>query len=264
MMVPCHGLIALAGLAVGLVVGLTGVGGGSLMTPVLVLLFGVAPHLAVGTDLLNASISKVFGTALHAGKRTVDWPVVGRLALGSLPAALLTLAWMNLTHAAGIRDRFIFAAIGWTLLLTAAGMLLRARLPDAGPRLGPRLQAWLQPLQAPLTVLAGAVLGVLVTLTSIGAGALGTVALVYLYPLRMDSRRLVGTSLAFGIPLALLAGLGHLRIGNVDFDLLLNLLAGSVPGMLLGTRLGSRMPQRWLRGVIAVVLGLVAVRMLVH
>ena len=127
MMPPFHGSITVAGLLVGLVVGLTGVGGGALMTPVLVLLFGVAPHLAVGTDLLNASISKGFGTAMHAGERTVDWQVVRRLALGSLPAAALTLAWMSLTRSARLQDGFVMAAVGWALLLTAAGLLIVAR-----------------------------------------------------------------------------------------------------------------------------------------
>jgi uncharacterized membrane protein YfcA len=262
MMPPFHGSITVAGLLVGLVVGLTGVGGGALMTPVLVLLFGVAPHLAVGTDLLNASISKGFGTAMHAGERTVDWQVVRRLALGSLPAAALTLAWMSLTRSARLQDGFVMAAVGWALLLTAAGLLLKGRLVGLGRSCSLDRREQFLRLQLPLTVAAGALLGVLVTLTSIGAGALGTVALVYLYPQRLGARRLVGTDLAHAIPLALVAGLGHLRIGNVDYGLLVNLLTGSVPGVLIGSWISSRAPQDFLRVTIAVVLGLVAVKLL--
>jgi len=259
-----HPLTALAGLLVGLVVGLTGVGGGALMTPVLVLLFGVAPHMAVGTDLLNASITKMFGTAVHARRHTVDWQVVRRLALGSLPGALLTLVWMGTTRSVPLKDSFITAAVGWALLITAAGMLLRARFQGVGRQLRLGQPQRFKRAQLALTVLAGVTLGVLVTLTSIGAGALSTVALVYLYPLRMDSNKLVGTDLAHAIPLALLAGLGHLRIGNVDYGLLVNLLLGSVPGVLLGSVISSRAPQAFLRVAIALVLGAVAIRMLVH
>ena len=257
-----HGLTVLAGLLVGLVVGLTGVGGGALMTPILVLLFGVAPHLAVGTDLLNAAIMKVFGTAIHARSRSVDWQVLRRLALGSLPAALLTLVWMSSARAASIKDGFIIKAVAWALLVTAAVMLLRLRPERAGRRFQLEQAAPCPRLQILLTVLAGGLLGVLVTLTSIGAGALGTVMLVYLYPRRLDSRKLIGTDLAHAIPLALLAGLGHLRVGNVDFVLLAYLLLGSVPGVVVGSLISSRAPHVFLRIVIAVVLGLVALKML--
>jgi len=258
-----EGMTMLAGLLVGTVVGLTGVGGGALMTPILVLLFGVAPHMAVGTDLLNSSIMKMFGTAVHIRSQSVDWQVVRHLALGSLPAAGLTLGWMSLTGSAGIKDGFLLHAVAWALLITAAGILMRTRLQRMGRGCSLNQEECFKRLQLPFTVLAGAVLGVLVTLTSIGAGALGTVMLVYLYPLRMDSRKLVGTDLAHAIPLALVAGLGHLRIGNVDFGLLINLLLGSVPGALLGSMISSRASHPFLRIVIAGTLSLVAVKMLV-
>ena len=257
-----HGATALAGLLVGVVVGLTGVGGGALMTPVLVLFFGVAPQIAVGTDLLNASITKMFGTGVHFRSHTVDWQVVRRLALGSLPAALLTLAWMNVTGAPRIRDGVIVHAVGYALLVTAAGLLLRMRLQGAGRRFRLGSPERFKRFQPVFTVLAGALLGVLVTLTSIGAGALGSVMLVYLYPLRMEPRKLVGTDLAHAVPLALLAGLGHLRIGHVDYVLLANLLAGSIPGVLAGALVSSRAPQTPLRIALAVVLVLVAWKML--
>lgn len=259
-----QGATALAGLLVGTVVGLTGVGGGALMTPILVLLFGVAPQMAVGTDLLNASITKVFGTAVHFRRQTVDWQVVRRLALGSLPAALLTMAWMSVTRSVRIKDGFIIDAVGWALLLSAAGMVLKLRLHQVGRRFRLDQPERFKHLQPVLTVLAGALLGAVVALTSIGAGALGTVMLVYLYPLRMEPRKLVGTDLAHAMPLALIAGLGHLGLGHVDYGLLANLLLGSVPGVLAGSRVSSRAPQAFLRVAISVVLACVGVRMLVR
>lgn len=259
-----EGLTVLAGFMVGVVVGLTGVGGGALMTPILVVLFGVAPHMAVGTDLLNAAIMKMFGTFVHSRNQSVDWQVVRRLALGSLPAALLTLVWMNLAGATPIKDGFVMKALAWALIITAVGMLLRVRLQNAGRRFRLGKPDRFKRLQLVLTVLAGTVLGVLVSLTSVGAGALGSVMLVYIYPLRMEPRKLVGTDLAHAIPLALVAGLGHLAIGNVDYGLLGNLLLGSVPGVLLGTAISSRAPQAFLRLAIALVLSLVGLKMLVR
>lgn len=256
------GMTALAGLLVGVIVGVTGVGGGALMTPILVLLFGVAPQTAVGTDLLYASITKVFGTAVHHNHGTVDWQVVKRLAWGSLPAAALTLAWMSYSGAHRVKDGFIIDAVGVMLLITAAGILFKNRMQGLGRHLRLGHSDGFRSLQAPLTVAGGVLLGVLVTLTSIGAGAVGTVMLVYLYPLRLNSSKLVGTDLAHAIPLALIAGLGHLTLGNVDYRLLLNLLLGSVPGVLLGAMVSTRAPLALIRYAIAVVLAAVAVKML--
>lgn len=256
------GLTALAGLIVGLMVGVTGVGGGSLMTPILVLIFGVAPQTAVGTDLLYASITKVFGTAVHHQANTVDWPVVKRLAWGSLPAAALTLLWMSLSSTARVKDGLIINMVAVMLIVTALGIFFK----DAMHRLGRKLRLGhaegFKHVQPVLTVLCGVLLGVLVTLTSIGAGALGTVMLVYLYPLRLNPAKLVGTDLAHAIPLALIAGLGHLSLGNVDYGLLVNLLAGSIPGVLLGSLISTRAPLAFIRYAIAVVLGAVALKML--
>lgn len=253
---------AVAGVIVGLIVGVTGVGGGALMTPILVLLFGVAPHTAVGTDLLYASITKLFGVAVHHRHDTVDWQVVGRLAAGSLPAAALTLAWMNLSGAEQMRGGIVLTALAIALLVTAAGMMLKSRLHRIGRAFRTDYPERFKHLQPLLTVGAGAVLGVLVTLTSIGAGALGTVMLVYLYPYRMDGNKLVGTDLAHAIPLAFLAGLGHLSMGNVDGTLLANLLCGSIPGVLAGSFVSARAPVTVLRYAIALVLAAVAIRML--
>ena len=256
------GLTALAGVMVGLIVGVTGVGGGSLMTPLLVLMFGVAPHTAVGTDLLYAAITKLFGVGVHHRHDTVDWQVVRRLAFGSLPGAAATLAWMHFSHVGQMKSGLIVSAVAVALLITALGMVFKDTLHRAGRNFRLVDASRFKHLQPLLTTLAGLVLGVLVTLTSIGAGALGTVMLVYLYPLRMTPQRLVGTDLAHAIPLALIAGLGHLSLGNVDFPLLGNLLVGSIPGVLVGSFISTRAPLGFLRYAIAVVLGAVAVKLL--
>jgi len=256
------GLTALAGLFVGTVVGITGVGGGALMTPILVLLFGVAPQTAVGTDLLYASITKVFGTAVHHNHGSIDWQIVRRLAYGSLPAAALTLGWMSLHETNRVKSGFIIDAVGVALMITALGMLLKDWLHGMGRKLRVTDTDKFKHVQPVLTVMAGILLGVLVTLTSIGAGALGTVMLVYLYPLRLNASKLVGTDLAHAIPLALIAGMGHLSLGNVDYRLLVNLLIGSVPGVLLGALISTRAPLTFIRYAIAIVLGAVSIKML--
>jgi uncharacterized membrane protein YfcA len=252
---------AVAGLLVGAIVGVTGVGGGALMTPILVLIFGVAPQTAVGTDLLYASLTKMFGVVVHHRHDTVDWQVVRRLAWGSLPAALLTLLWMRSAEAQQVRSGLIINAVAVALGITALGMVLRDWLHRVGRHLRIADASRFKYLQPGLTTAAGAVLGVLVTLTSIGAGALGTVMLVYLYPLRMNASRLVGTDLAHAIPLAMLTGLGHLALGHVDFALLFNLLVGSIPGVLVGSLVSTRAPLHFIRYAIAAVLAAVAFRM---
>jgi uncharacterized protein len=253
---------SLSGLFVGLVVGTTGVGGGALMTPLLILLFGVAPHTAVGTDLLFASATKLCGTAVHQHHGTVDWQIVRRLGLGSLPAAALTLWWMQHGGGARVSGGLIVNGVAVALALTALGMLFQAPLHALGRRMRLADPRHFQAAQPVATVIAGVLLGVLVTLTSIGAGAVGSVLLMYLYPLRLTPRTLVGTDLAHAIPLALIAGLGHLALGHVDYTLLANLLIGSVPGVLLGSLISTRAPVKLVRTAIAVTLGLVAAKML--
>lgn len=254
---------AVAGLIVGFIVGVTGVGGGALMTPILVLLFGVAPQTAVGTDLIYAAITKVFGTFVHQRHGTVDWQIVRRLALGSLPAAAATLLWMGQSSINRVKDGFIIDAVAVALIITALGMLLKDRLKGIGHGSFPSGLGKAMALQPGLTVMAGLMLGVLVTLTSIGSGALGTVMLVYLYPVRLNAGRLVGTDLAHAIPLSLIAGLGHLSLGNVDHRLLLNLLMGSIPGVIAGALISSRAPVTYIRYCIALVLGAVALKILI-
>jgi hypothetical protein len=256
-------LYSVAGAGVGFTVGVTGIGGGALMTPILVMLFGVAPGLAVGTDLLFASVTKFFGAAMHGRHGTIDWLVVRRLALGSLPAAGLTAAFLAIYGRQKIGEGAILHALGAALLLTAVGLMLKGRLHGIGRRLRTDMPVRFKALQPALTVAAGVILGVLVTMTSVGAGALGTVMMVYLYPYRLTPAKIVGTDLAHARPLALVAGLGHLLIGNVDFALLGWLLLGSIPGILAGSLVSTRAPAMWIERAIAVALAIVGVRLVV-
>jgi hypothetical protein len=247
-------MLVVAGAATGFVVGLTGVGGGALMTPLLLLLFGVAPLTAVGTDLWFAAITKMFATQVHHNHGLIDWQVVRRLWLGSLSASVLTLVWMRLNPVDQTAVSLLKMAIAAAVLLTAVGILFQKPLQAFGRKLrttdAEHFKAW----QPRLTVLAGAVLGVLVTLTSVGAGALGAVFLAYLYPLRLTPPRLIATDIVHAIPLALFAGTGHLLMGNVNFGLLGNLLLGSVPAVIAGAMLSSRLPHAVLRMALAAVL----------
>ena len=252
-------LYSLAGVLVGLIVGLTGVGGGSLMTPLLVLAFGFHPATAVGTDLLYASATKTVGTTVHGWRGTVDWRVVALLALGSVPAALLTLTAL---HYAGDQSqntgRAISVALGVTLILSGLATIFRTRVVGFLTRaLGAIGKARL----AGMTVLLGIVLGVLVSLTSVGAGALGMTALLILYP-EVPLNRLVGSDIAHAVPLTLLGGIGHWMLGSVDGFLLVSLLVGSIPGIIVGSVIASRVSDRVLSPILAVVLALVGVKLL--
>lgn len=253
----------LAGLAVGFLVGVTGIGGGALMTPLLILLFGYAPVTAVGTDLLYATITKAVGMVVHGRQRTVDWMVVRRLASGSLPAAGALLMWLSQADG-GRQPRTggLIILISMVLLMTAAGLLAKPVLHRLGRHYRIDYPWAFKAAQPCLTVFAGVVIGILVTATSIGAGALGSVALLYLYPLRLSPAKVVGTDLAHAIPLALVAGLGHLGLGNVDLVLLGKLLLGSIPGVLAGSWVCGKLPDRWVRYGMAVALLFVSVKLL--
>jgi hypothetical protein len=246
----------ISGFAVGAIVGITGVGGGALMTPLLVLLFGIAPATAVGTDLLYAAITKSGGTIVHARRGNVDWRIAGLLASGSLPAAALTLSLGSWFAPGGLGGaaRIITAALGVALLLTAAALIFRRRLQVWSE--SHSVDALPAAHRARLTVLTGVVLGTLVSLSSVGAGALGVTALFFLYP-RLIAIRIVGTDLAHAVPLTLVAGLGHWWLGSVDWKLLVTLLAGSLPGIFVGSYLAHRIPERVLRPTLAGMLILV-------
>ena len=245
-----------AGFVVGLIVGLTGVGGGSLMTPILIFFFGIKPYLAVGTDLLFAAVTKAGGTLSLARQQLVPWRVVGTLSAGSLPAAGLTLWWLHDVgpSSPGVQRLMTFT-LGIALLLTAAAMLIKA---IRGPRAP--LQRDLDTAEDAtrgrnpwLTVLLGAVIGLLVTLTSVGAGAIGVSVLLILYPL-LPLPRIVAADIAYAVPLTLVAGLGHASLGSVDWPLLAKLLAGSLPGIWLGSRLTHHTPDRVIRSLLSVLL----------
>jgi uncharacterized membrane protein YfcA len=253
----------IAGLLVGIIVGMTGVGGGALMTPILVLVFGSAPQTAVGTDLLFATLTKSAGFMVHGFRGTVDWQVFRRLSLGSLPAAALTVTFLYFYKSAIGKGSIIFPLIGIAIVITAVGLVFKPVILSFGKKLRIADPEHFKSMQLPLTILSGIVLGVLVSLTSIGAGAIGATMLIYLYPLRMKPATLVGTDIAHAIPLALVAGLGHLMIGNVDFIILRNLLLGSVPGIIIGSHLASKAPDHIVRTTLAAILLLVGIKMLV-
>ena len=261
-----HGLeISLVAFGVGAIVGMTGVGGGALMMPFLVLVFGVPPKIAVGTDLLFAALTKVAGVSVHGLRGTVDWEVVRRLSLGSLPAAALTgLLMYQLPRESFQVDRLVLNALGVMLLVTAAGLLAKNRLHRFGRHLRLTSAGPFKRLQPALTVLAGVLLGVVVTLTSVGAGAIGAVALLYLYPLRLTPVRLVGTDLTHAIPLACVAGAGHWLMGGVDWSLLGWMLLGSIPGVLLGALWATRAPEGALRPALALLLVIAGAKVLVN
>lgn len=254
-------MLMVAGACTGFLVGLTGVGGGALMTPLLLLVFGVAPLAAVGTDLWFAAITKLFATRVHHGHGLIDWQVVRRLWLGSLTASALTLVWMKLHPVDQTAVTLLKTAIALAVLVTALGMLFQKPLHALGRKFRTTDGAHFKVLQGPLTMLAGAVLGVLVTLTSVGAGALGAVFLAYLYPLRLTPPRLIATDIVHAIPLAIFAGFGHLLIGNVNLGLLGNLLLGSIPAVIVGAMLSARLPHGLLRGLLAMVLLSIGVKL---
>ena len=248
-----------AGFLVGGIVGLTGVGGGSLMTPLLMML-GIAPAVAVGTDLLYAAITKCGAVWVHQRSRTVQWVIVGRLALGSIPGALLAFWWLrDLVTAGASLERLIVFTLSISLILTASVLLLKGRL--RGWRARPAA-IWLRKLQGewqgPVTVIAGLVIGVLVTLSSVGAGALGAAILLLLFP-GVPAVRIVGTDLAHAVPFAAGAGVGHWQPGTGDLVLLGSLLVGSLPGIYLGTRVGVKLPETVMRPMLGGILLLVGV-----
>jgi uncharacterized membrane protein YfcA len=244
---------SLAGALTGFVVGLTGVGGGALMTPILLIVFGVAPGTAIATDLWFAAITKIIGARIHHTRGQVDWQVVRRLWLGSLPTAAAIVVLVSI-GAQVTKIDWLTKSIGVVVLVTAVGLLLAPKLLAyaRGRRIDQpeRFKA----IQPTLTVASGAVLGLCVALTSVGAGALGSVMLLYLYPLRMNPHRLVATDIVHAIPLAIVAGLGYLFAGMVDGCMLLRMLLGSIPTVMLGSLLAGKIAGRHIQIALALVL----------
>jgi hypothetical protein len=246
----------LAGLFVGLIVGLTGVGGGSLMTPLLIFFFGVKPYMAVGTDLLFASFTKMGGTLSFTRQKIVPWSVVGQLSLGSIPASLMTLSVLrHVGPADPLIQSLMTTTLGVALLLTAAATLFKA----LRGRYTPRSISEEELSQATVArhwsfpILFGALIGALVTLTSVGAGAIGVSVLLVLFP-KLPLPRIVASDIAYAVPLTMVAGLGHASLGSVDWPLLVKLLTGSLPGIWLGSQLMHRAPEKLIRALLSLLL----------
>jgi uncharacterized protein len=252
----------LSGFLVGVLVGITGVGGGSLMAPIMILLLGVAPTTAVGTDLWFAAITKMFGGAVHQKHGSADWQVVRRLAMGSLPAAGATLYFVSELNMSQVKTGIVVQMLGVVLILTAVATLMRKQIHAQARAARIETKTTFKKWQPGLTVFCGAILGVLVTLTSVGAGALGATMLLALYPLRLSARRIVGTDIIHAVPLTILAGLGYLWMGKVDLGLLGSLLIGSVPGIVIGSIAASRVSENVIRPALAAVLTFAGVKLL--
>ena len=255
-----NALYAISGVFVGVLVGLTGVGGGSLMTPLLVLLFGFHPGTAVGTDLLYASATKSVGTLVHGSNKTVDWTITGRLALGSIPATIATVGLLYALHLnSDAVSKLISTVLGFALVLTAVTLLFRQRIYAfaASRNFDPSEQT-----TRTLTIMLGAALGVLITLSSVGAGAIGVTVLIFLYP-KLPLARIVGSDIAHAVPLTLIAGIGHLALGSVNLPLLGSLLVGSMPGIIIGSQLTARIPEHVLRPMLAGTLAVVGTKLLI-
>ena len=246
---------SLSGFGVGLLVGMTGVGGGSLMTPLLILLFGVHPATAVGSDLLYAAATKTVGSLVHGLAHNVEWSVVRRLATGSIPATIVTLSLLSFMNLQSETARGLITIVLCLALVMTAGALIlrnaivrfyRSRLPGLDVR-----------STEIVTVIVGAILGVVVAISSVGAGAVGVVALIILYP-QLPMQRIVGSDIAHAVPLTLVAGVGHWIIGTANWHIISSLLAGSLPGIVLGSYIAIHVRESALRLLLAATLIIVA------
>jgi uncharacterized protein len=250
----------LAGFVVGFLVGLTGVGGGSLMTPILLLLFHIKPAVAVGTDLLYASVTKSVGIFAHGKLGNIDWKIVKLLAFGSVPASIITILFLrsiDIESSSAIST--IKFWLGIALIVTSAAVLFRNTLMQLVKNERLIAEAYV----APATVALGIVLGVLVTLTSVGAGALGVTALILLYP-KEKITTIVGSDIAHAVPLTLVAGLGHASLGTINYQLLGILLIGSIPGIYIGSHVSSKVAEHWVRIALASILIYVGFKLVLH
>ncbi|MBV1914890.1 MAG: sulfite exporter TauE/SafE family protein [Pseudomonadales bacterium] len=242
-----------AGASVGFIIGLTGVGGGSLMTPLLIL-FGFPYHTAIGTDLLYAAFTKAGGVAVHAKKKHINWKISGVLAAGSLPAAIFTIFVLKAYFPdPSAYEHLLTSSLGIMLILTSLVLLSNKYLRAKQDKPKGRMGAFLNDYPSSVTFVMGIVLGVLVTLSSVGAGAIGTAILLILYPY-LRSIEIVGTDLAHAVPLTLVAGLGHFFLGNVDLMLLGSLLIGSLPAIYVGAHAGSKLPEKIMQPILAIML----------
>ncbi|MGL2974233.1 sulfite exporter TauE/SafE family protein [Acinetobacter nosocomialis] len=260
----------LAGMLVGFCVGITGVGGGSLMTPILIGLFRIEPHIAIGTDLLYAAISKFCGSMVHAKKLNIVWPIVLWLAVGSIPASFGT-AWV-LEHYLSQSTHYkavLTMVLGLMLTLTGVSIIFRTRIEKFFNKFRNKENTQTENEQLAVQnkrtyiVIMGIILGVFVTLSSVGAGAFGIMALVIMFP-NLPMIRIIGSDVVHAVLLTLVAGLGHMSAGNVDFMLLMWLLVGSIPAIIIGTLISSRMPERLIRKILGITLFALGVNFMVH
>ncbi|EMO2543738.1 TPA: sulfite exporter TauE/SafE family protein [Acinetobacter baumannii] len=260
----------LAGMLVGFCVGITGVGGGSLMTPILIGLFRIEPHIAIGTDLLYAAISKFCGSMVHAKKLNIVWPIVLWLAVGSIPASFGT-AWV-LEHYLSQSTHYkavLTMVLGFMLTLTGVSIIFRTRIEKFFNKFRNKENTQTENEQLAVQnkrtyiVIMGIILGVFVTLSSVGAGAFGIMALVIMFP-NLPMIRIIGSDVVHAVLLTLVAGLGHMSAGNVDFMLLMWLLVGSIPAIIIGTLISSHMPERLIRKILGITLFALGVNFMVH
>ena len=241
-------IAVISGFGVGAIIGITGVGGGSLMTPLLLSVFKLNPAIAIGTDLWFAAVTKVSGSIAHARHGHVKWRITALLLAGSIPASIATVAVMHQTGITKAWAHTLTFSLGIALLLTAVVVAFK----QSWTAIGLKLERWITPARQPLlTVVAGAVLGVLVSLSSIGAGAIGATLILLIYP-RLEARYIVGSDIAHAVPLTLVAGLGHASLGHVNWGLLLPLLVGSLPGIWLGAQLTRRLPDSVIRALLCI------------
>lgn len=250
------------GFLVGFLVGLTGVGGGSIMTPTLILGFSIPPAIAVGTDLLYATLTKSTGIFLHHARRTIDWNIIKLLSMGSIPATCCSVLLLKYLDTMGIDyERILIITLSFALILTSFSIFYRGYINQSKSKESLLSRTtFVEKMQKPLTIIFGILIGVLVTFSSVGAGALGAAVLFFLYP-KLPTVSVVGTDLAHAVPVTAIAGLGHVYLGTVDYMILGILLVGSIPGIYLGSNLGYRLPERIIRPLLASVLLIVGLRL---
>lgn len=257
-------LFILSGFFVGFIIGMTGVGGGSLMTPILVLGFGIKPVIAVGTDLLYASITKSAGVFAHQKHGNIQWKIVFLLSMGSVPASFLSIfliKYMKINHIN--YEQLITLVLGGALIFTSFFLLFMDKLNQISLNNNSGVLKLIRyKYRKVITISMGVLLGVIVTLSSVGAGVIGAAFLFFLYP-RYKSIKIVATDIAHAIPITAIAGLGHAHIGTVDYSLLINLLIGSLPGIVLGSYLGTKLPDKLVRPLLAVVLFIIGLKLII-
>jgi len=243
-----------AGAVVGFIIGLTGVGGGSLMTPLLVLGFNIQPAIAVGTDLLYAAITKASGVWSHHKFKNIDWTIAKNLSLGSIPGSIICIIAIQHFDLSGEAfEKVISITLGLMLILTSIVILFKNKLGQLFNK-----PHDYEPSKKVIIAL-GATLGILVTLSSVGAGAIGSALLLLLYP-SLKARKVVGTDIAHAVPLTAIAGMGHLQLGHIDFSLLLSLITGSLPAIYVGAMIGEKIPEKILKYCVASILMLIGIK----